>query len=84
MGEQKVTLVHVRRGDVGRCAFRGKTIEVPIVETVPQYHKFAICRIEQNERVCKYGEVIGRAIRPVAAGAHVHEHNLISPGENQS
>ena len=77
-------LVELLRGDTGRYAFQGKTMEVAIVENVPQYHKFAVCGIERNERVCKYGEVIGRADRPIAAGAHVHEHNLISPGENQS
>ena len=69
-------LVELPQGDVGRYALQGRTMEVPIVENVPQYHKFAICRIERNESVRKYGEVIGRAIHPIAAGAHVHEHNL--------
>ena len=77
-------LVELLRGDTGRYAFQGKTMEVAIVENVPQYHKFAISSIERNERVRKYGEVIGRAKRSIAAGAHVHEHNLTCPEGNQS
>jgi len=74
-------LIELLQGDVGRYSFQGKTSEVVIVETIPQYHKFAICNIRENDRVRKYGEAIGRAICSIAAGSHVHEHNIISPGE---
>ena len=37
-------------------------------------------RIRENERVFKYGEAIGRAVCDIPAGAHVHEHNIVSPG----
>lgn len=73
-------LVELFRGDVGRYLFQGKTMEIEIVEEIPQYHKFAICNIQKNEPVRKYGEVIGLAIASISAGAYVHEHNIISPG----
>ena len=73
-------LVELRRGDVGRYLFQGKTMETIIVETIPQYHKFAVCDIRKSELVRKYGEVIGRSTASISAGAHVHEHNIVSPG----
>jgi altronate dehydratase small subunit len=73
-------LKKLRRGDVGRYLFEGKTVEIVIVEAIPQYHKFAICNIQKNEAVRKYGEAIGQAAASISAGAHVHTHNIISPG----
>jgi altronate dehydratase small subunit len=73
-------LVGLLRGDVGRYVLRGETMEIAILEAIPQYHKFAICNIQKNESVRKYGEVIGLAIASISAGAHIHEHNIISPG----
>ena len=45
-------------------------------EGVPSGHKLALRDIEAGAPVRKYGEVIGRATQPIAAGAHVHSHNL--------
>ncbi len=39
-------------------------------------HKFALRDIAEGETVVKYGMPIGVATRPVAAGEHVHTHNL--------
>lgn len=39
-------------------------------------HKFAVKAIQKGETILKYGEVIGRAIRDIAEGEHVHVHNL--------
>jgi len=39
-------------------------------------HKFAIKPIKKGETILKYGEVIGKAIRDIAEGEHVHVHNL--------
>ena len=73
-------LVELLQGDVGRFMLRGKTVQVAVLAPIPQYHKFAIRRIRENERVFKYGEAIGRAVCDIPAGAHVHEHNIVSPG----
>ncbi len=44
---------------------------------VPAGHKIAACAIAQGERVRKYDTVIGAATRAIAAGEHVHSHNLV-------
>ncbi len=49
---------------------------VSLREPVPGGHKVALRPIAQGEAVLRYGEVIGHASRPIAAGAHVHTHNL--------
>lgn len=45
-------------------------------EVIPAGHKVAIRPIAPGEPVLKYGQVIGIATRPIAAGAHVHVQNL--------
>ncbi|WP_319413061.1 altronate dehydratase family protein [uncultured Cohaesibacter sp.] len=39
-------------------------------------HKIARKAHKQGEEVIKFGEVIGRATKDIAAGEHVHSHNL--------
>lgn len=51
---------------------------IALVASIPLCHKFALRAIAQGEEVIKYGEVIGKATWPIAAGDHVHVHNLIS------
>jgi altronate hydrolase len=47
-----------------------------ILEPIPAGHKVALAGLDQGATVRKYGFAIGRATRAVAAGAHVHSHNL--------
>ena len=41
-------------------------------------HKLARCAIAPGEKVLKYGAPIGHATAPIAAGEHIHLHNLAS------
>jgi altronate dehydratase small subunit len=41
-------------------------------------HKLALVAIARGEPVIKYGEVIGLATVDIAAGEHVHVHNVES------
>ncbi len=43
---------------------------------VPPGHKLACRAIAVGEAVVRYGQVIGHATQPIAAGQHVHTHNL--------
>lgn len=43
---------------------------------VPRGHKVAVAAIAPGEEVSKYGQVIGRATQSIAAGEHVHLHNM--------
>lgn len=45
---------------------------------VPFGHKVALRDLAPDAPVIKYGETIGRATRPIAAGEHVHVHNIAS------
>ena len=52
------------------------TPDVKCLGAVPTGHKVALQAIEAGEAVRKYGHVIGVARRDLAAGEHVHSHNL--------
>ena len=43
---------------------------------VPRGHKIATRALAAGEQVIRYGQIIGVATTPIAAGAHVHSHNL--------
>jgi altronate hydrolase len=48
-------------------------------EPIPSGHKVALRTLEPGQIVHKYGQAIGVTTRPIRAGEHVHDHNLISP-----
>ena len=43
---------------------------------IPMGHKVALGDIPEGEAVRRYGQIIGFATRPIAAGEHVHTQNL--------
>src|SRR5262245_32696339 len=47
-------------------------------EPIPRGHKIALRAIHAGDRVIKYGSPIGTASSEIAAGAHVHTHNVAS------
>lgn len=51
---------------------------VTVVAPIPSGHKVALINIAQGQPVMKYGSPIGTATVDIAAGAHVHTHNLSS------
>ena len=63
----------VRAGNVVRLA---DGTELRAVEAVARGSKIALIPIPTGEAVIRYGEEIGRATADVAAGQHVHTHNL--------
>lgn len=61
----------------------GEPIRVGGVATIvksrlPIGHKVAAQAIAAGEKIVKYGAPIGSATREIAAGEHVHTHNLQS------
>lgn len=63
--------------DQGRVvSISGRVVKV--TERVPPGHKIALVDIAQGQAVVKYGSPIGTAMSGIAAGAHVHTHNLAS------
>src|SRR5262245_20561755 len=67
--------VAARRIDAGvRVHVNGSTIDV--AKTIGMGHKIALKPICAGEAVYKYGQIIGFAGRDIAAGEHVHVHNV--------
>ncbi len=55
----------------------GVSIEgIAIPARVPRGHKFALEPIAEGAPILKFGQIIGFASAPIAAGAHVHVHNV--------
>ena len=44
-------------------------------QRVPKGHKMAVIPVEEGAPIRKFGQIIGFASRPIAAGEWVHEHN---------
>jgi altronate dehydratase small subunit len=61
----------------------GQTIQagdttITLVDAVPRGHKLALRPIAAGDAVVKYGSAIGTASSDIAAGCHVHIHNVAS------
>jgi altronate dehydratase len=52
--------------------------ELTAIQRIPRGHKIALRAIDAGEPVMKYGNPIGTAVIDIAAGAHVHVHNVSS------
>ena len=52
-----------------------ETITVQAKDAIPLGHKVALQDIAEGDTVFKYGHDIGRAVKPIAKGHHVHVHN---------
>ncbi len=56
----------------------GTTETLTASEAIPLCHKISMTAMAQGAKVRKYGEVIGIATAAIAAGGHVHVHNMAS------
>ena len=52
--------------------------ELLAIEPIPLCHKLAVVDLSMGEDVRKYGHCIGEVREPIARGAWVHTHNLVS------
>ncbi len=80
-------LLHLAPDDNVAVALRtlvpGESLElegrrVTVGDAIPFAHKIALVALPMGSTVTKYGVAIGSTTEPVAAGAHVHVHNLKS------
>ncbi len=63
-----VALADLKKGE----AYEGVTL----AEDITKGHKFALRPIKAGENIIKYGTPIAHATRDIAAGEHVHTHNV--------
>lgn len=56
---------------------QGEQVEdVTLTTKIPRGHKIATRAIAAGEQVLRYGQTIGVATQDIAAGEHIHSHNL--------
>ncbi|MHC6178817.1 UxaA family hydrolase [Clostridium sp. JNZ X4-2] len=77
-----VAISELKIGDTAVYKIGDELKKVSIINNIPVYHKFSISNIEKGEEIYKYGQVIGKAIKDIKTGEHVHLHNFISIREN--
>jgi altronate dehydratase small subunit len=63
--------------DAGQT-IRAGDATITVAEAIPRGHKIALRAIAAGDEVVKYGSAIGTASSGIAAGAHVHTHNVAS------
>ena len=73
-----VAVTDLKKGSVaGALTLEGKPAgSVKLRDNVPLGHKVAMRDVAKDKVVIKYGREVGKAVQPIAKGAHVHIHNL--------
>ena len=52
------------------------TIKVKALDAIPLGHKIALKDMQPGDTVMKYGHDIGKVVKPVGKGRHVHVQNV--------
>jgi|TARA_B110000444_G_C18577081_1_gene472213 (2R)-sulfolactate sulfo-lyase subunit alpha len=53
-----------------------KTVSVNSVADIPLGHKIALKDLKEGDTILKYGHDIGKVVKPIKKGEHVHVHNV--------
>ena len=69
-------LRELRPGELVEFQVAAHAGSVQVRQAIPFGHKIALRDLQAGQEVHKYGAVIGRTTGPIAAGEHVHIHNL--------
>jgi len=69
-----VAVAEIEAGE--SLAVEGRRLKTAV--RLPMGHKLARRNIRAGEKILKYGTSIGSATRDIAAGEHVHTHNMKS------
>lgn len=70
-------LTDVSSGDIVEIIGSRKGIIIAS-QPIPYGHKISLIKVGAGKNILKYGEVIGRAIKLIKPGEHVHIHNVES------
>lgn len=73
-----VAVVDVKAGQEieGRDLATNKVLKAKALMDVPLGHKIALQDFKEGDTVMKYGNDIGRVVKPIKTGEHVHTHNV--------
>ena len=53
-----------------------KTVNVSSINEVPLGHKIALQDLKEGDTILKYGHDIGKVVKSIKKGEHVHVHNV--------
>jgi hypothetical protein len=73
-----LAITELKAGDVVTLKNGNSEKSVTLKNDIKFLHKFALCDIKTGDKILKYGQVIGGATQAIAAGEHVHTHNIKS------
>ena len=73
-----VAVMDLKKGaTVGAVTLEGKAAgKVKLLNNVPLGHKVALRDLPKDKHVIKYGRPVGKVVKAIARGAHVHVHNV--------
>jgi (2R)-sulfolactate sulfo-lyase subunit alpha len=73
-----VAVVDLKKGStIGAVTLEGRRAgSVKLRDNVPLGHKVAMRDLPLDKQVIKYGRPVGRTVKAIARGAHVHVHNV--------
>ncbi len=53
-----------------------KTVKISSIAEIPLGHKIALQDLKEGDTILKYGHDIGRVVKAIKKGDHVHVHNV--------
>jgi (2R)-sulfolactate sulfo-lyase subunit alpha len=53
-----------------------KTVEIHSVDEIQLGHKIAMTDLNEGDTILKYGHDIGKVVKSIKKGEHVHVHNV--------
>ena len=53
-----------------------KTASIKSLNEIPLGHKISMVDLNEGDTILKYGYDIGKVIKPIKKGEHVHVHNV--------
>ena len=53
-----------------------KTVQIQSVDEIQLGHKIAMVDLNEGDTILKYGHDIGKVVKSIKKGEHVHVHNV--------
>ena len=53
-----------------------KTVKINSISEIPLGHKIALQDLKEGDTILKYGHDIGKVVKSIKKGDHVHVHNV--------
>ena len=53
-----------------------KSIKIQAIKEIPLGHKIALKNLSDGDTILKYGHDIGKVVKSIKKGEHVHVHNV--------